>query len=111
MKNVEHWDDDAGKHFTIPSLSITEEETSTLFVEKNRDVIMRSMYKSLLEMEEFGYAQVPLFSVNDDVVFYLEAEESETGLERCIEYFTETEEYEKCIKLNQIKKQKNEKTK
>jgi hypothetical protein len=112
MNYYEQWDSETERSFTIPEFDLTSTETAEEFALRNRDAITRALSESVFIMAEHGYSRVPILTIKgEDVVFYLDESEFKRSVEQCIEYFTEIEEYEKCMELNNLKKKDDEKTK
>jgi hypothetical protein len=109
MNYYQQWDSETERIFSIPELVLLDEETADGFAARNRGEILRALFEAVRTMAETRYPRVPIFTIQDqDVVFYLDESEFKRSIAQCIEYFTETEEYEKCIELNQIKKKDEE---
>lgn len=96
MIEVEYMD----KVFMIPEF--VDVDAAALQVEY-RDEVYNAMYISLgLLAEETEWESAPCFIAND-VTFELDRSQSLEHLNNCLSYFTETEEYEKCGVLVNLK--------
>lgn len=109
MNTTKQWDSELGREFTIPELEILEDETSEEFIERHRANIAMAIYMAAKLLIENEYERAPIFAVQgEDVVFYLDKEETDKSVAQCLEYFTEIEDYEKCSELVQLKKKNDE---
>jgi hypothetical protein len=104
MTEFINYKDIDGNEFVIPELAMVDDETTEEFADRERDSISRALAIALTLMVEMDLNVVPTFAVAGlDVVFSLDRDEAPDSLDRCIHYFTEIEDYEKCAKLIKLK--------
>lgn len=112
MNYYDELDPETGKTYRIPMLEFIGSESAEDFARRHKDSLIRSLAKSIETLIEQDLQRVPIFTIREiDLVFYLDRKELSQSVDQCIEYFTEIEEYEECIKLNDLKKKKDEEAK
>jgi hypothetical protein len=106
MEFIEIYHKESDRTITIPELDLHPEEEMEDFLQRERPLVIRAMAVALTLMIEFGTDTMPCFIVKDsDSVFNVHREEAVYSVDRCIEYFEEIEDYEKCIKLTKLKEE------
>lgn len=104
MEFIETYHEESDRSFPIPELTIQPGEEMEDFLQRERPNVIKAMAVALTLMIELETRTMPCFTVKDtDMVFNVHRAEAVYSVDQCIEYFTETEEYEKCVKLNQLK--------
>lgn len=104
MEFVEEYHQETQRSFPIPELEFQAGEEIEDFLERKRPEVIRAMAVASTLLVEFGAESIPCFAIKDtDMVFNVHREEAAHTIDRCIEYFTEIEDYEKCIKLTELK--------
>lgn len=109
MNTTKQWDSELGREFTIPELEIIGDESSEEFIARQRANIAMAIYVAAKLLIENEWDRAPIFAIQgEDVVFYLDKEETGKSISQCLEYFTEIEDYEKCSELLKLKKKNDE---
>lgn len=82
----------------IPSIPVIDEEDAKLFFDDHEDLIFNRIIKAIEEGIVMDLEFIRLFELNGTGV-YLTSEKNDwkNGIEKAIEYFISTEEYEKCV--------------
>ena len=112
MNYYDELDPETGQTYRIPLLEFLGSGSAEDFATRNKDVLIRSLANAIEILVNQRLQRVPIFTIREaDLVFYLDRKELDQSMNQCIEYFTEIEEYEECIKLNNLKKKKDEKFK
>lgn len=89
-----------GFSIDIPSFEIKNEEE--LREPGNKQVMFKAILNSVFMMETTNLKSVPCFIVNG-AQCNVDLEGIEGNLDRALEYYTEEEEYETCITINNLK--------
>jgi hypothetical protein len=106
MEFIEIYHKESDRTITIPELDLHPEEEMEDFLQRERPLVIRAMAVALTLMIEFGTDTMPCFIVKDtDSVFNVHRTDAVYSVDRCIEYFEEIEDYEKCIKLTKLKEE------
>lgn len=87
----------------IPSIPVLDEEDAKLFFEDYQGMVFDRILKAIDEGIIMDLDYIRLFELNGTGV-YLTSERGDwkKGIEKAIEYFVSTEEYEKCIVGKQL---------
>jgi len=82
----------------IPSIPVLDLQDAECFFDENEDVVFNRILKAVEEGATMGLDHIRLFELNGTGV-YLTSDQADwkTGVEKAIDYFISTEEYEKCI--------------
>lgn len=112
MDYYEELDPETNLTYRIPMLKFMGAESADDFARRNRDTLVRALAGAIEVIVNHDLPRVPIFTVEEvDVVFYLDRSEIKHSIKQCIQYFTEIEEYEECVKLNYLKNKEDEKAK
>ena len=104
MEFIEEYHEELGTNIPIPELEMLAEENHEDFLVRNTLVISKAILAALTIMVEFNLQRVPCFAVKDgDMIFNLDRESAVVALDNCIANFTESEDYEMCQKLMDLK--------
>lgn len=95
---IEHIDPD-GRTWDIPYFE--SDNIETLLAEKQYEV-HSAILNSLIQLAKEGIDQVPSFSVNE-LVFEVNRETALDNLEKCLDYYEITEQFEKCSEIVKLK--------
>lgn len=104
MNFIETYHKESDETFIIPEFEFEPGEEIDDFLQRQRPDVIAAMSVALTVMIEKGKEQVPCFAIKDtDLIFNVGIEDAEYSIDRCIEYYTEIEDYEKCAKLLNLK--------
>lgn len=104
MKFIEEYDEVSGTTFIIPEFEIEGATDLQGYVDANRDLVTKAIAAAADLMVEFEIDEIPCFSIKGTgLVFKLNRAEAGYSVDRCIEYFQEIEDYEKCARLLNVK--------
>ena len=88
----------------IPEIELELGETMDGLAVRCRPTISRAIAAAVDLMVGFNTDTMPCFSVKDtDVIFSINRKDAVYSVDQCIKYFEEIEDYEKCIRLTQVK--------
>ncbi|CAB4175134.1 hypothetical protein UFOVP972_116 [uncultured Caudovirales phage] len=106
MEFIETYHQESDQTIPIPELEIHPGEEMEDFLQRERPLVIRAMAVALTLMIEFDTDTMPCFVIKDtNSVFNVHRTEAVYSVDRCIEYFEEIEDYEKCIKLTKLKEE------
>ena len=101
VMNLIYQDEESGLEFEIPYFENIEGDDLII---SYKDEVIRAIYSSLVWLgDNINYGLAPCFSLNGYLI-EIESNNCEEQIDKAIEYFTSTEEYEKCVKLISLKK-------
>lgn len=104
MKFIEEYDEVSGTNFIIPEFEIEGAIDLQVYVESNRDLVTKAIAAAADLLVEFEIDEIPCFAIKGTgIVFKLNRAEAGYSVDRCIEYFQEIEDYEKCVRLLTVK--------
>lgn len=87
----------------IPSIPVLDMEDATAFFDDHEDLVFNRILKAIEEGIVMDLDHIRLFELNGTGVYLTsEREDWKNGIEKAIEYFISTEEYEKCIVGKQL---------
>ena len=104
MQFVEEYDKELDHTFIIPELELEAGEEIDDFLVRQRPSIFRALAVAIELITVLDAKEVPTFVIRDtDMLFKLNREDADYSVDKCIEYFTEIEDYEKCARLFNLK--------
>jgi hypothetical protein len=104
MKYIDEYHEELELMIPIPELVFDGGETIEDFLVQERAAISNAIADAVELMVKFGVETMPCFAVKDTgLIFNLNRDDAGYSVDQCIAYFTEVEDYEKCILLTNIK--------
>ena len=82
----------------IPIISLKDFETKS-----KKPIVMRSLVESVAEGVEYKLESVNIAEIkNQDIMISVPKTEWKAGLEKAMDYYIGTEEYEECSKIKKL---------
>jgi hypothetical protein len=104
MNFIDYYHEELEVGIPIPELELEEDESMDEFLIRQRPEISKAIAYAVTLLVDLKADIMPCFAVKDtDLVFNVNRDEAAYSVDRCIEYFEEVEDYEKCILLTNIK--------
>ena len=104
MTFIEEYHEELDVMVPIPELALEAGETMEEFLVRERGNISRAISAAVELLVKFDVEAMPCFAVKDtDLIFNTNRAEAVYSVDQCIQYFSEIEDYEKCIRLTNIK--------
>jgi hypothetical protein len=92
----------------IPKLNYEEGDSLEEIFKQNKDIVYNRIFESIKFGVKKNLKEVFVFELGSTESYLnLSINDWKTSLENCIEYFTEMEDYEKCMECKKIIKKIN----
>lgn len=106
MNLILHYDEDLGLEFEIPELDPTGHPDIPSFLEAHEAEVNEAILSALHTAVEMQLDWAPTFAVRGvSEVFAIKQEEFPRQVQRLLEYYSELEEFELCVVLQQLQMQ------
>ena len=98
MATAKHYDKELDVNFELEVFKVND--TDELLI-KYREPISWAIYNALDVMLGYGFDRCPVFIAND-IVFEIKKNSADELIQKCLEFFIDSEEYEACADLKEM---------
>ena len=103
MKRIIEFDEELGREFDILQFSMSDVKSEAELFTKHASEIFNEILKALVIAINDKLPHVPCFAI-EDAVLHAEHFEYQEKIDDCLQFFLESEQYEKCALIRELQK-------